>query len=106
MVSKNRNYFIHYMFLEEGRLMSKQWGGFSFLVQALMITIDYIAIVCGVIFLYNFRAALPFWNGASGLHVDFFYGYIITPIVFILVLLLNNAYSMDKAYWDKIKIIF
>lgn len=68
-----------------------------------MITIDYIAIVCGVIFLYNFRVALPFWNGASGVHVDFFYEYIITHI--ILVLLLNNAYRMDKAYWDKIKII-
>ena len=39
----------------------------------------------------------------SGLHVDLFYGDIITPI--ILVLLLNNAYRMDKAYWDKIKII-
>lgn len=26
--------------------------------------------------------------------------------MFILVLLLNNAYSMDKAYWDKIEIIF
>lgn len=68
-----------------------------------MIIIDYIAITCGIISVYNIRIELPFWNGVSGLHVDFFYGYIITPI--ILVLLLNNAYRMDKAYWDKIKII-
>ena len=71
-----------------------------------MIIIDYIAVACGIISAYNIRTELPFWKDASGLHVDFFYGYIITPIVLILVLLLNNAYRMDKAYWDKIKIIF
>lgn len=71
-----------------------------------MIITDYIAVACGIISAYNIRTELPFWNDASGLHVDFFYGYIITPIVLILVLLLNNAYRMDKAYWDKIKIIF
>lgn len=74
-----KNYFIHYVFLEERRLMSKQRGGFSFLVQALMIIIDYIAIACGVIPAYNISAALPFWNGASGLHVDLFMG-ILLPL--------------------------
>lgn len=29
---KNINYYVRYMFLEEKRLMSEQWGGSSFLV--------------------------------------------------------------------------
>lgn len=86
--------------------MNKQWASPPLLVQTLMIVVDYIAIVCSIISAYNIRTALPFWNGANSLHVDFFYGYVITPIVFIIVLLLNSAYNMDKAYWDKIKIIF
>ena len=92
--------------LREEKSMNKQWVGSPLLVQALMIIVDYIAVVCGIISACNIRTALPFWNGTNSLHVDFFYGYVITPIVFIIVLLLNSAYNMDKAYWDKIKIIF
>ena len=86
--------------------MSKQWVNPPLLVQVLMIIVDYIAVVCGIISACCIRTALPFWNGTNSLHVDFFYGYVITPIVFIIVLLLNSAYNMDKDYWDKIKIIF
>ncbi len=40
-----------------------------------MIIIDYIVVACGIISTYNIRTELPFWNGDSGLHVDFLWVY-------------------------------
>lgn len=40
--------------------MNKQWVGSPLLVQALMIIVDYIAVICGIISACSIRTALPF----------------------------------------------
>lgn len=57
--------------LREEKSMNKQWVGSPLLVQALMIIVDYIAVICGIISACSIRTALPFWNGTNSLHVDF-----------------------------------
>ena len=76
------------------------------IVKMLMIIVDYIAVIGGIVSAYNLRLLLPFSGNSMVLNIDYWYAYIITPLVFILVLLLNNGYKIDTAYWEKIKIIF
>ena len=71
-----------------------------------MVIIDYISVICGIVSAYNLRLLLPFSESDMVLHIDYWYAYIITPLVFISVLFLNHGYKIDTAYWEKIKIIF
>jgi len=71
-----------------------------------MTTVDYISVICGILSAYNLRMLLPFSESDMVLHIDHWYAYIITPLVFITVLFLNHGYKIDTAYWEKVKIIF
>lgn len=66
--------------LREEKSMNKQWASPPLLVQTLMIVVDYIAIVCGIISAYNIRTALPLWNGANSLHIDFSMDMLLPPL--------------------------
>ena len=76
------------------------------IVKLLMIAVDYISVICGIVSAYNLRLLLPFSKSALVLNIDYWYAYIIIPIVFIIVLFLNHGYKIDTAYWEKVKIIF
>jgi len=76
------------------------------IVKLLMIAVDYISVICGIVSAYNLRLLLPFSKSALVLNIDYWYAYIIIPLVFIIVLFLNHGYKIDTAYWEKVKIIF
>jgi len=78
----------------------------NIIVKLLMTTVDYISVICGILSAYNLRMLLPFSESDMVLHIDHWYAYIITPLVFITVLFLNHGYKIDTAYWEKVKIIF
>lgn len=86
--------------------MEKKYVNSNVIVKILMVIVDYLSVICGIISAYNLRLLLPFSGNSMVLNIDYWYAYIITPLVFILVLLLNNGYKIDTAYWEKIKIIF
>ena len=78
----------------------------NIIVKLLMIAVDYISVICGIVSAYNLRLLLPFSKSALVLNIDYWYAYIIIPLVFIIVLFLNHGYKIDTAYWEKVKIIF
>ena len=78
----------------------------NIIVKLLMIAVDYIFVICGIVSAYNLRLLLPFSKSALVLNIDYWYAYIIIPLVFIIVLFLNHGYKIDTAYWEKVKIIF
>ena len=78
----------------------------NIIVKLLMTTVDYISVICGILSAYNLRMLLPFSESDMVLHIDHWYAYIITPLVFMTVLFLNHGYKIDTAYWEKVKIIF
>ena len=78
----------------------------NIIVKLLMTTVDYISVICGILSAYNLRMLLPFSESDMVLHIDHWYAYIVTPLVFITVLFLNHGYKIDTAYWEKVKIIF
>lgn len=86
--------------------MEKKYVNSNIIVKMLMLIVDYISVICGIISAYNLRLLLPFSERNMVLNIDYWYAYIITPLVFILVLFLNNGYKIDTAYWEKVKIIF
>lgn len=86
--------------------MKNKYVNSNGIVKTLMVIVDYISVICGIVSAYNLRLLLPFSESDMVLHIDHWYGYIITPLVFITVLFLNHGYKIDTAYWEKIKIIF
>ena len=86
--------------------MERKYVNSNAIVKTLMAIVDYISIICGIVSAYNLRLLLPFSESDMVLHIDHWYAYIITPLVFITVLFLNHGYKIDTAYWEKIKIIF
>ena len=86
--------------------MERKYVNSNVIVKTLMVIIDYISVICGIVSAYNLRLLLPFSESDMVLHIDYWYAYIITPLVFISVLFLNHGYKIDTAYWEKIKIIF
>ena len=76
------------------------------IVKLLMIAVDYISVICGIVSAYNLRLLLPFSKSVLVLNIDYWYAYIIIPLVFIIILFLNHGYKIDTAYWEKVKIIF
>lgn len=86
--------------------MERKYVNSNAIVKTLMVIIDYISVICGIVSAYNLRLLLPFSESDMVLHIDYWYAYIITPLVFIIVLFLNHGYKIDTAYWEKVKIIF
>ena len=86
--------------------MERKYVNSNVIVKTLMVIIDYISVICGIVSAYNLRLLLPFSESDMALHIDHWYAYIITPLVFITVLFLNHGYKIDTAYWEKVKIIF
>ena len=86
--------------------MERKYVNSNVIVKTLMVIVDYISIICGIVSAYNLRLLLPFSESDMVLHIDHWYAYIITPLVFITVLFLNHGYKIDTAYWEKVKIIF
>ena len=86
--------------------MERKYVNSNVIVKTLMVIIDYISVICGIVSAYNLRLLLPFSESDMVLHIDYWYAYIITPLVFIIVLFLNHGYKIDTAYWEKVKIIF
>ena len=86
--------------------MKNTYVNSNVIVKTLMVIVDYISVICGIVSAYNLRLLLPFSESDMVLHIDYWYAYIITPLVFITVLFLNHGYKIDTAYWEKIKIIF
>lgn len=86
--------------------MERKYVNSNVIVKTLMVIVDYISVICGIVSAYNLRLLLPFSESDMVLHIDHWYAYIITPLVFITVLFLNHGYKIDTAYWEKIKIIF
>ena len=86
--------------------MKNKYVNSNGIVKTLMVIVDYISVICGIVSAYNLRLLLPFSKSDMVLHIDYWYAYIIIPLVFIIVLFLNHGYKIDTAYWEKIKIIF
>ena len=86
--------------------MERKYVNSNVIVKTLMVIVDYISVICGIVSAYNLRLLLPFSESDMVLHIDHWYAYIITPLVFITVLFLNHGYKIDTAYWEKVKIIF
>lgn len=86
--------------------MKNTYVNSNVIVKTLMVIVDYISVICGIVSAYNLRLLLPFSESDMVLHIDHWYAYIITPLVFITVLFLNHGYKIDTAYWEKVKIIF
>ena len=86
--------------------MKNTYVNSNVIVKTLMVIVDYISVICGIVSAYNIRLLLPFSESDMVLHIDHWYAYIITPLVFITVLFLNHGYKIDTAYWEKVKIIF
>ena len=86
--------------------MKNTYVNSNVIVKTLMVIIDYISVICGIVSAYNLRLLLPFSESDMVLHIDYWYAYIITPLLFITVLFLNHGYKIDTAYWEKVKIIF
>lgn len=86
--------------------MERKYVNSNVIVKMLMVIIDYISVICGIVSAYNLRLLLPFSDSDMVLHIDYWYAYIITPLLFITVLFLNHGYKIDTSYWEKVKIIF
>ena len=71
-----------------------------------MLIADYIAIVLGTLAAYYLRLNLSILPVSSNFKVEEIYVYGIVPIVFLTILLLNNAYSVVTPYWDTMKNLF
>ena len=77
------------------------------LVSKIIVLIaDYVSIVLGTLAAYYLRLNLPFLPVSPHFKVDEIYVYGIIPLVFLAILLLNNAYSVVSPYWDTMKNLF
>ena len=74
--------------------------------KTIVLIADYFAIVLGTLAAYYLRLNLPFLPVSSHFRVDEIYVYGIIPLVFLVILLLNNAYSVVSPYWDTMNNLF
>ena len=74
--------------------------------KIIVLIADYIAIVLGTLAAYYLRVNLQIFPVSEHFKVDEIYVYGIVPIVFLSILLLNNAYSIVAPYWDTMKNLF
>ena len=74
--------------------------------KIIVLIADYIAIVLGTLAAYYLRVNLQILPVSEHFKVDEIYVYGIVPIVFLSILLLNNAYSIVAPYWDTMKNLF
>lgn len=77
-----------------------------FISKLIVLIADYIAIVLGTLAAYYLRLNLSILPVSSNFKVEEIYVYGIVPIVFLTILLLNNAYSVVTPYWDTMKSLF
>lgn len=77
-----------------------------FISKLIVLIADYIAIVLGTLAAYYLRLNLSILPVSSNFKVEEIYVYGIVPIVFLTILLLNNAYSVVTPYWDTMKNLF
>ena len=63
--------------------MERKYVNSNVIVKTLMVIIDYISVICGIVSAYNLRLLLPFSESDMALHIDRWYAYIITPLVFL-----------------------
>ena len=75
--------------------MKNTYVNSNVIVKTLMVIVDYISVICGIVSAYNLRLLLPFSESDMVLHIDYWYAYIITPLLFITVLFLNHGYKID-----------
>ena len=74
--------------------------------KIIVLITDYVAIVLGTLAAYYLRLNLPILPVSPHFNVDGIYVYGIIPLVFLSILLLNNAYSVVSPYWDTMKNLF
>ena len=74
--------------------------------KIIVLIADYIAIVLWTLAAYYLRVNLQILPVSEHFKVDEIYVYGIVPIVFLSILLLNNAYSIVAPYWDTMKNLF
>ena len=74
--------------------------------KIIVLIADYVAIVLGTLAAYYLRVNLQILPVSEHFKVDEIYVYGIVPIVFLSILLLNNAYSIVAPYWDTMKNLF
>ena len=77
-----------------------------FISKLIVLIADYIAIVLGTLAAYYLRLNLSILPVSSNFKVEEIYVYGVVPIVFLTILLLNNAYSVVTPYWDTMKNLF
>ena len=77
-----------------------------FISKLIVLIADYIAIVLGTLAAYYLRLNLSISPVSSNFKVEEIYVYGVVPIVFLTILLLNNAYSVVTPYWDTMKNLF
>ena len=77
-----------------------------FFSKIIVLITDYVAIVLGTLAAYYLRLNLPILPVSPHFNVDGIYVYGIIPLVFLSILLLNNAYSIVTSYWDTMKNLF
>lgn len=74
------------------------------ILTVLILAVDYISIVLGTLLAHQIRMELSMqYFGIFKL--DEIYVYLVIPFVFIVILMINGAYSFEKNYWDELKII-
>lgn len=77
-----------------------------FISKLIVLIADYIAIVLGTLAAYYLRLNLSILPVSSNFKVEEIYVYGVVPMVFLTILLLNNAYSVVTPYWDTMKNLF
>lgn len=68
--------------------------------------VDYGAVVLGLLAAYHLRMNLPFLTVSSHFKLEGIYTFVVVPAIFLLTLWINDAYVIDKPYWDKVKTVF
>ncbi len=77
----------------------------TYILPLLLLVIDYFLIVGGVTSAYWLRKdwIIPVMGNFQVRNI---YLFVITPVLYILILFLCNAYRIDMPYWDKVRAIF
>ncbi len=77
----------------------------TYILPLILLVIDYFLIVGGVTSAYWLRKdwIIPVMGNFQVRNI---YLFVITPVLYILILFLCNAYRIDMPYWDKVRAIF
>lgn len=68
--------------------------------------VDYAAVILGLLLAYHLRILLIFLSVSAQFKLDSIYTFLIIPVIFLITLYINDAYVVDRPYWDKVKIVF